>query len=103
MKSLALCGVDFVTLVICKLSNDFLFLSLFSCVNRKGSDLGFGGVGREFIQTDCAINQVSFFSNYQFTNQIQTLLSQQFLLQNLSNKICYEYAFREILEDLLLI
>lgn len=39
----------------------FCFFCLFSCVNRKGSDLGFEGVGREFIQTDCAINQVDYF------------------------------------------
>ncbi|KAL6129595.1 hypothetical protein ACLB2K_072945 [Fragaria x ananassa] len=27
-----------------------------SCVNRKSSDLGLGGLRREYLQTDCAIN-----------------------------------------------
>ena len=29
-----------------------------SCVDRKSSDLGFGGMQREYLQTDCAINVV---------------------------------------------
>ncbi|KQJ88755.1 hypothetical protein BRADI_4g20960v3 [Brachypodium distachyon] len=28
-----------------------------SCVDRKSSDLGLGGIRREYLQTDCAINQ----------------------------------------------
>ncbi|KAI3974043.1 hypothetical protein MKX01_026440 [Papaver californicum] len=28
-----------------------------SCVDRKSSDLGLGGIQREYLQTDCAINQ----------------------------------------------
>ncbi|KAL3632964.1 putative protease Do-like 14 [Castilleja foliolosa] len=28
-----------------------------SCVDRKSSDLGLGGMHREYLQTDCAINQ----------------------------------------------
>lgn len=28
-----------------------------SCVDRKASDLGLGGMHREYLQTDCAINQ----------------------------------------------
>lgn len=46
-------------------SQDFLsamhfFFShiLFSCVDRKSSDLGLGGMRREYLQTDCAINAV---------------------------------------------
>lgn len=31
-----------------------------SCVDRKSSDLGLGGMHREYLQTDCAINQVIF-------------------------------------------
>ncbi|KAJ0079995.1 hypothetical protein Patl1_22568 [Pistacia atlantica] len=39
----------------------FLFSNLFvlygiSCVDRKSSDLGLGGMRREYLQTDCAIN-----------------------------------------------
>eukprot|EP01018_Ginkgo_biloba_P025433 Gb_17877 [translate_table: standard] len=30
-----------------------------SCVDRKSSDLGLGGVRREYLQTDCAINEGS--------------------------------------------
>ena len=29
-----------------------------SCVDRKSSDLGLGGMRREYLQTDCAINAV---------------------------------------------
>ena len=29
-----------------------------SCVDRKSSDLGLGGIRREYLQTDCAINVV---------------------------------------------
>jgi hypothetical protein len=29
-----------------------------SCVDRKSSDLGLGGMRREYLQTDCAINMV---------------------------------------------
>lgn len=29
-----------------------------SCVDRKASDLGLGGMHREYLQTDCAINRV---------------------------------------------
>jgi hypothetical protein len=72
--TLALYGLGFVTFFICVLRT-FCFL-LFSFVNRKSSDLGLEGLTREFIQTDCAINQVDFFSSCQFTNQIQTRLSQ---------------------------
>ena len=35
-----------------------IFLSVFSCVDRKSSDLGLGGMRREYLQTDCAINGV---------------------------------------------
>jgi len=31
---------------------------LSSCVDRKSSDLGFSGMPREYLQTDCAINLV---------------------------------------------
>lgn len=30
-----------------------------SCVDRKSSDLGLGGMRREYLQTDCAINAVT--------------------------------------------
>lgn len=33
----------------------------FSCVDRKSSDLGLGGMRREYLQTDCAINAVILF------------------------------------------
>ncbi|KAA3468702.1 Trypsin family protein with PDZ domain isoform 4 [Gossypium australe] len=36
--------------------------SLYSCVDRKSSDLGLGGMRREYLQTDCAINAVLSFS-----------------------------------------
>ncbi|CAL1407413.1 unnamed protein product [Linum trigynum] len=31
-------------------------VGIISCVDRKSSDLGLGGVRREYLQTDCAIN-----------------------------------------------
>lgn len=39
----------------------FFFSSYFqcSCVDRKSSDLGLGGMRREYLQTDCAINAVT--------------------------------------------
>lgn len=41
-------------------SNAFFVASLLasSCVDRKASDLGLGGMHREYLQTDCAINRV---------------------------------------------
>lgn len=33
-----------------------------SCVDRKSSDLGLGGMRREYLQTDCAINAVFILS-----------------------------------------
>ena len=30
-----------------------------SCVDRKSSDLGLGGMRRDYLQTDCAINEVN--------------------------------------------
>ncbi|XP_078149831.1 trypsin family protein with PDZ domain-containing protein isoform X2 [Carex rostrata] len=49
---------DWVVALGCPLSlQNTITAGIVSCVNRKGSDLGFEGVGREFIQTDCAINQ----------------------------------------------
>lgn len=36
----------------------FFFPSGISCVDRKSSDLGLGGMRREYLQTDCAINAV---------------------------------------------
>lgn len=43
----------------------FSSLIQFSCVDRKSSDLGLGGMRREYLQTDCAINVVciSFFTH----------------------------------------
>lgn len=35
-----------------------VFLLEISCVDRKSSDLGLGGMRREYLQTDCAINAV---------------------------------------------
>lgn len=35
-----------------------LLVFLNSCVDRKSSDLGLGGIRREYLQTDCAINAV---------------------------------------------
>ncbi|XP_061369724.1 uncharacterized protein LOC133312527 isoform X1 [Gastrolobium bilobum] len=32
-------------------------LGIVSCVDRKSSDLGFNGTPREYLQTDCAINE----------------------------------------------
>ncbi|XVF31361.1 hypothetical protein REPUB_Repub16aG0139200 [Reevesia pubescens] len=36
--------------------------SIVSCVDRKSSDLGLGGMRREYLQTDCATNAVFSFS-----------------------------------------
>ncbi|KAG6535497.1 hypothetical protein ZIOFF_000497 [Zingiber officinale] len=33
-----------------------------SCVDRKSSDLGLGGIRREYLQTDCAINEAGSLS-----------------------------------------
>lgn len=41
-------------------------LSICSCVDRKSSDLGLGGVRREYLQTDCAINEVRILVIFSF-------------------------------------
>lgn len=35
-----------------------ILVSLNSCLDRKSSDIGLGGMPREYIQTDCATNKV---------------------------------------------
>ncbi|EXB75761.1 Putative protease Do-like 14 [Morus notabilis] len=38
------------------LTISFLLSTPSTCVDRKSSDLGLGGMRREYLQTDCAIN-----------------------------------------------
>lgn len=50
------------------------FTPFYSCVDRKSSDLGLGGMRREYLQTDCAINLVQSFSQLVCTNYHVALL-----------------------------
>ncbi|OWM72479.1 putative protease Do-like 14 [Punica granatum] len=48
---------DWVLSVGCPLSlQNTVTAGIVSCVDRKSSDLGLGGLRREYLQTDCAIN-----------------------------------------------
>ncbi|KAL1198031.1 putative protease Do-like 14 [Cardamine amara subsp. amara] len=48
---------DWVIAVGCPLSlQNTITAGIVSCVDRKSSDLGLGGIRREYLQTDCAIN-----------------------------------------------
>ncbi|KAK3023470.1 hypothetical protein RJ639_044850, partial [Escallonia herrerae] len=48
---------EWVVAVGCPLSlQNTITAGIVSCVDRKSSDLGLGGMQREFLQTDCAIN-----------------------------------------------
>ncbi|GMH11362.1 hypothetical protein Nepgr_013203 [Nepenthes gracilis] len=48
---------DWVIAMGCPLSlQNTITAGIVSCVDRKSSDLGLGGVRREYLQTDCAIN-----------------------------------------------
>ncbi|CAN1219886.1 Putative protease Do-like 14 [Linum perenne] len=48
---------EWVLAVGCPLSlQNTVTMGIISCVDRKSSDLGLGGVRREYLQTDCAIN-----------------------------------------------
>ncbi|CAK9136452.1 unnamed protein product [Ilex paraguariensis] len=50
---------DWVVAVGCPLSlQNTITAGIVSCVDRKSSDLGLGGMRREYLQTDCAINAV---------------------------------------------
>ncbi|XP_024007648.1 putative protease Do-like 14 isoform X2 [Eutrema salsugineum] len=52
-----LCPGDWVIAVGCPLSlQNTITAGIVSCVDRKSSDLGLGGIRREYLQTDCAIN-----------------------------------------------
>ncbi|XP_020107086.1 putative protease Do-like 14 isoform X2 [Ananas comosus] len=49
---------DWVVALGCPLSlQNTITSGIVSCVDRKSSDLGLGGVRREYLQTDCAINE----------------------------------------------
>ncbi|KAK4478087.1 hypothetical protein RD792_017352 [Penstemon davidsonii] len=49
---------DWVVAVGCPLTlQNTVTAGIVSCVDRKSSDLGLGGMQREYLQTDCAINQ----------------------------------------------
>ncbi|XP_038890709.1 putative protease Do-like 14 isoform X2 [Benincasa hispida] len=48
---------DWVVAIGCPLSlQNTVTAGIVSCVDRKSSDLGLGGMRREYLQTDCAIN-----------------------------------------------
>ncbi|KAF3679912.1 hypothetical protein FXO38_02544 [Capsicum annuum] len=48
---------DWVVAMGCPLSlQNTITAGIVSCVDRKSSDLGLGGMRREYLQTDCAIN-----------------------------------------------
>ncbi|KAK7337767.1 hypothetical protein VNO77_18354 [Canavalia gladiata] len=48
---------DWVIAMGCPLSlQNTVTAGIVSCVDRKSSDLGFSGMSREYLQTDCAIN-----------------------------------------------
>lgn len=49
---------EWVVALGCPLSlQNTITLGIVSCVDRKSSDLGLGGLRREYLQTDCAINE----------------------------------------------
>ncbi|CAA0816816.1 Trypsin family protein with PDZ domain [Striga hermonthica] len=49
---------DWVLAMGCPLTlQNTITAGIVSCVDRKSSDLGLGGMHREYLQTDCAINQ----------------------------------------------
>ncbi|OVA14846.1 PDZ domain [Macleaya cordata] len=49
---------DWVVAMGCPLSlQNTITAGIVSCVDRKSSDLGLGGMRREYLQTDCAINE----------------------------------------------
>ncbi|XP_043719723.1 putative protease Do-like 14 [Telopea speciosissima] len=49
---------DWVIAMGCPLSlQNTITAGIVSCVDRKSSDLGLGGMHREYLQTDCAINE----------------------------------------------
>ncbi|MCD7466232.1 putative protease Do-like 14 [Datura stramonium] len=51
---------DWVVAMGCPLSlQNTITAGIVSCVDRKSSDLGLGGMRREYLQTDCAINAIS--------------------------------------------
>ncbi|GKV18545.1 hypothetical protein SLEP1_g28909 [Rubroshorea leprosula] len=56
-SSSKLCPGDWVLALGCPLSlQNTVTAGIVSCVDRKSSDLGLGGMHREYLQTDCAIN-----------------------------------------------
>ncbi|GKV40363.1 hypothetical protein SLEP1_g48018 [Rubroshorea leprosula] len=69
-SSSKLCPGDWVLALGCPLSlQNTVTAGIVSCVDCKSSDLGLGGMHREYLQTDCAINPVTLscsISKHQF-------------------------------------
>lgn len=87
---------------------DHIFLNVFcatssvasSCVDRKASDLGLGGMHREYLQTDCAINQVFFSAFHDLLVKLSALfISKLFLRISFKKKNWEEKSWLSVLVE----